>query len=239
MPYENISTNPPTYKYGYNNPVKYFDPDGHAPTDGCEYEGCTLPDFMDPDNTWIDEEGTYYTVDPKLIEQYPGASALEIGAFTVGGVTIVAVGPAVIEYVAAQVVWPALVEAGSTIASWLCLNDGDCTNEAQTATKVGRQAVNWLANQTNRVNHIINPNAGGRYRPGHDWSQLINYTGNHSQDYQALQPYLDTVVQYGASTTTHTGQTVFAATVNNIPIEVIGNMQNGVFVITDAWIVLP
>ena len=28
------------YSYSYNNPLKYTDPDGHAPTDGCEWEGC-------------------------------------------------------------------------------------------------------------------------------------------------------------------------------------------------------
>jgi hypothetical protein len=31
------------YMYGYNNPVKYQDPTGHRPTDGCDdYEGCSL-----------------------------------------------------------------------------------------------------------------------------------------------------------------------------------------------------
>lgn len=51
--------------------------------------------------------------------------------------------------------------------------------------------------------------------------------------------YLEAAVQYGQKITTSNGQTLFSATVNNIPIEVIGNIQNGIFVITDAWIVLP
>ncbi|HRQ37624.1 MAG TPA: RHS repeat-associated core domain-containing protein [Chloroflexota bacterium] len=235
-------TNPQSYNrysYGYNNPVKYQDPTGHRPTDGCEYEGCELDDYLDPNETWITAQGQVSLIDPVLAAQYPGDFTWEEALFTATGFVGISALPATVEYGVSQVVWPALVKAGGTIASWLCLKDGDCGNEAQAAANVGRQSINWLTNQANRVNHIINPNAGGKYRAGHDWSQLINYSGNQSQDYQALQPYLDAVVQHGASTTTATGQSVFAATVNNVPIEVIGNMQNGVFVITDAWIVLP
>ncbi|MFZ0548665.1 MAG: deaminase domain-containing protein [Candidatus Promineifilaceae bacterium] len=121
------------FSYVLNNPISFSDPSGHAPSDGCDYEGCNLPDFMDPDNTWIDDEGTYYTVDPKLIEEYPGASPTEVGVFFVGGMTVVAIGPTVIEYVAAQVIVPTIAQIGSTISSWLCL-DSDCTNELQALT---------------------------------------------------------------------------------------------------------
>ena len=46
------------FSYGYNNPVKYFDPDGHAPSDGCEYEGCAtdtddcIPQCNPGQNNW-------------------------------------------------------------------------------------------------------------------------------------------------------------------------------------------
>jgi filamentous hemagglutinin len=39
--------------------------------------------------------------------------------------------PTAIEYGVGQAAWPALVKAGGTIASWLCLRDGDCINEAR------------------------------------------------------------------------------------------------------------
>jgi RHS repeat-associated protein len=54
-------TNPQSfnrYSYGLNNPVKYTDPTGHRPTDGCEYEGCDLDDDLDPDKTWGEPDGT-------------------------------------------------------------------------------------------------------------------------------------------------------------------------------------
>lgn len=102
-----------------------------------------------------------------------------------------------------------------------------------------RHTVDWLSYQANRINHIMNPQAGGNYRPGHDWSQLINYTDDLAQDYQALQPYLNAVIQHGAQTTGHHGQTIYAATVNGVSIEVIGRIVKGVFTITDAYIVIP
>jgi RHS repeat-associated protein len=43
------------YSYSYNNPIKYSDPDGHMPTDGCEHAGC----LSDP-NTWLINFLKYY-----------------------------------------------------------------------------------------------------------------------------------------------------------------------------------
>ena len=155
------------------------------------------------------------------------------------GILALASGSVLVEYVVVDAALPTLIRLGNTIASWLCLNDGDCVNEVHEVTHISRQSINWLANQLNRVNHIVSPNAGGRYRPGHDWSQLINYSGNLTQDYEALQVYLDAIVQHGAQIVTANGQAIYAATVNGVPVEVIGNIIDGVFVITDAWIIMP
>jgi hypothetical protein len=71
------------YAYSYNSPVKYQDPTGHKPTDGCEYEGCSLPNSLNPDETWIDTDGQYYGNDPKLAEKYPGFYSVDaIGIHT-------------------------------------------------------------------------------------------------------------------------------------------------------------
>jgi RHS repeat-associated protein len=56
------------YAYVRNNPIISTDPSGHADTDGCEVqmESCSLPDFLNVNETWIDREGSYYTYDPKF-----------------------------------------------------------------------------------------------------------------------------------------------------------------------------
>jgi hypothetical protein len=68
---------------------------------------------------------------------------------------------------------------------------------------------------------------------------LIDYSDDLAQDYQALQPYLNAVIQNGAQSTGAYGTTVYAATVNGVPIEVIGRIVNGVFEIVDAYIITP
>jgi RHS repeat-associated protein len=131
-------TNPQSlnrYSYGYNNPVKYQDPTGHAPTRGCEYEGCDLDENLNPDETWITAQGQVSLIDPVLAAQYPGELTWEEVVFSVGGMAGVSALPTAIEYGVGQAAWPALVKAGGTIASWLCLRDGDCTNEASAATR--------------------------------------------------------------------------------------------------------
>jgi hypothetical protein len=75
-------------------------------------------------------EGSYHTIDPLLVEQFPGTPPGEVVAYTVGGMFVVAAAPTAVGYVAGEIAWPVLARAGSAVASWLCL-DGDCTNEIQ------------------------------------------------------------------------------------------------------------
>ncbi|GIK59108.1 MAG: hypothetical protein BroJett015_47710 [Chloroflexota bacterium] len=119
------------YAYVLNRPVKYQDPTGHRPTDGCEYEGCELDDYLDPNETWITAQGQVSLIDPVLAAQYPGDFTWEEALFTATGLVGFSALPAAVEYGVAQVALPALTKAVGTVASWLCLRDGDCTNEAQ------------------------------------------------------------------------------------------------------------
>lgn len=120
------------YTYSLNNPVRYTDPTGHRPSDGCEYEGCELDDYLDPNETWITAQGQVSLIDPVLAAQYPGELTWEEVAFSVGGMVGISALPAAIEYGIAQVAIPTLAKAGGMIASWLCLGDGNCGNEIQT-----------------------------------------------------------------------------------------------------------
>lgn len=83
---------------------------------------------MYADETWQGADGTYYPYDPALAAQYPGDLTWEEAAFTAGGLVGMAAFPIAVEYVAGQIVWPALTKTGGTIAGWFC-RDGDCTNE--------------------------------------------------------------------------------------------------------------
>ncbi len=54
------------YSYVLNRSVNFTDPSGHLPSDGCDYEGCDLPDYMNPDTTYavVDpESGTVILID--------------------------------------------------------------------------------------------------------------------------------------------------------------------------------
>ena len=59
------------YTYVLNSPINFSDPTGHRPSYGCEYEGCTLPNFINPDETWVDNSGQQYYYDPVLARNNP------------------------------------------------------------------------------------------------------------------------------------------------------------------------
>ena len=223
------------YSYARNNPINLVDPDGHCWGPASFIRGWNV------DTPWGTVGGgtNCNNIDMALaIVQHPEATAadkvwpsLYLG---VSGATVTT-GAAGAGLLACSAVATCTAAARTVagVGTTTC-SDGDCTNDAQVVTKVMRHAVDWLSSQTNRINHIMNPQAGGNYRPGHDWSQLINYTDDLAQDYRALQPYLNAVIQHGVQTTGQHGQTVYAATVNRVPIEVIGRIVKGVFTITDA-----
>jgi RHS repeat-associated protein len=64
-------TNPQSfnrYSYVLNNPLLYTDPTGHRPADGCAYEGCTLPNGLNPGTTWQTSDGTLTPWNPVVAE---------------------------------------------------------------------------------------------------------------------------------------------------------------------------
>jgi hypothetical protein len=98
-------------------------------------------------------EGSYHTIDPLLVEQFPGAPPGELVAYTVGGMFVVAAAPTAVGYVVGGIAWPVLARAGSAVASWLCL-DGDCTNEATGATDTVSSSLQRAARFWNRVTNF-------------------------------------------------------------------------------------
>jgi RHS repeat-associated protein len=55
------------YSYVNNRPLVAIDPTGHAPSDGCDYEGCSLLPGLDPDSTWLLPNGAIFHVDPNIV----------------------------------------------------------------------------------------------------------------------------------------------------------------------------
>ena len=205
------------YTYTLNSPLNYSDPTGHRPSDGCKYEGCTLPDFMNPNQTWQDANGTYLPYDPAISEQFLGDFTLEEAAFGVAGLAGVAAFPITAEYVAGQVIWPTLAKTGTAIVSWLCLGDGDCTNEVQSI-------------DPNKLNHIFG-------KVEHNLDQFLqSYGGDQEAAYQALQ------TEYSNLANNYTIQQLnqgVQVTVNGFNVTVTGTIVDGVARIGTAFIPPP
>lgn len=100
------------------------------PSDGCEYEGCTLVNGLNPNSTWQAPDGTQTPWDPIVAgaqDYNPITEAVIPGTVGLFGVAAL---PTATGYFAGEVAWPALVRGGKAIVSWLCL-DGNCLNEAE------------------------------------------------------------------------------------------------------------
>ncbi|MEZ4641683.1 MAG: hypothetical protein R3E31_02900 [Chloroflexota bacterium] len=141
------------YSYVFNRPLVLTDPSGHMPSDGCDYDGCSLPLGFDPDHTWatvdVDQNGTaiatYFPWDPFLAEAQdynPITEAVIPGTVGLFGVAAL---PTAVGYFAGEVIWPALVRGGQVIASLFCLNDYNCTNEIESGMNWVDQSIEALS----------------------------------------------------------------------------------------------
>jgi RHS repeat-associated protein len=221
------------YSYTINNPLKYTDPTGHQFTI-CEenFENCNLPNGLDPNSSWTLPNGKGYSlVDPNIPKEYTPTGELLVGGILVIGA---AAAPTVVGYVAGEIVWPTLVKVGQGIATWLC-GDLNCTNEIEAIQYIPQRAIDFLANQANRVNHIM--------QVRHGWDRLVPLTGNAAQDYQAIQPYIQMTVDLGnrvAVPGAPANVSQYTLLINGQQVVVRGiELANGAFQIADAWVVIP
>lgn len=109
-------------------------------------------------------DGTLVPWDPILAEAQnydPLTEAVLPGAAAIAGV---AAAPTILGYAAGEIAWPFLARAGSTVASWFCLNDGDCTNEAgsaintvQRSLRFWNRVTNFRGNKVYQRNDLIEP----------------------------------------------------------------------------------
>ncbi|MBX3053329.1 MAG: RHS repeat-associated core domain-containing protein [Caldilineaceae bacterium] len=65
------------FAYARNNPLKFSDPSGHRPDDGCETETCNYSDFL-PRDAWVHPDYGVTLVDPEYLKD--PVDALLIGA---------------------------------------------------------------------------------------------------------------------------------------------------------------
>ncbi|WP_448590917.1 hypothetical protein [Thermoflexus hugenholtzii] len=101
----------------------------------------------------------------------------EAALWTAGGVVVGATFGAGAQWVAGA--WGARVVAtAATVAT---------TTGAGAGASAGSRAVLWLEEQLPRVEHIM--------AQKHAWDRLINLSGDALQDYRAIQPFLQQVIE--------------------------------------------
>ena len=133
------------YSYGYNNSVKFWDPDGHFAWIPIAVAGGLLGGAIYGFGTQVASnlqnglnlgQALTTNIDPGTIALYAGAGAV-IGT----GLGVVAAGGA------------ALIGAASTTATALC-QDGDCTNEGTSALQLGEKAYEALLSDGDPTNEL-------------------------------------------------------------------------------------
>ena len=178
------------YSYGYNNPVKFVDTDGHFAWIPVAIAGGLIGGTIYGYGTQVYDnlkqgknlgQALTTNIDPGKVAMYAGAGAV-IGT----GLGLVAVG----------------AEAVAGTAGLFC-SDGNCTNEgravvdtvrsqqsyanqASTAGQTAQRTILWMEQQINRVQHIMDPK--------HGWSRLVEPSGDLLEDYRAVQPYLQEAI---------------------------------------------
>jgi hypothetical protein len=105
----------------------------------------------------------------------------EAALWTAGGVVVGATFGAGAQWVAGALGTEAAVTAGTAAT----------TAGAAASSPAGQRTILWLEEQLPRVEHIMTPK--------HAWDQLIPLSGNILQDYRAIQPYIEYVIQTGQS----------------------------------------
>jgi RHS repeat-associated protein len=201
------------FAYANNNPLRYTDPTGHTISCGDGEAGACGGETAES-RLW--ELRHYYL----NCQNGTGQNCPNVkGIITFTVLSLVSAGAAgpLIDLIGGYLVG---------LITPLCM-DGDCTNEVNSG-------IDFLSNQINKVRHIMDPK--------HAWGSLVNLTGNLSKDYEAIQPYIQQVIQNGASSqinTTPEGNPViqYVATINNMEVFVtVVRLANGVIQVTDAWV---
>jgi RHS repeat-associated protein len=101
------------------------------------------------------------------------------------------------------------------------------------ATTATGPTINFLENQLNRVNHIL--------QGKHNWDKLVQLSGNAQQDYKAIQPLLSQAMSTAGTqiSTNPQGQAImeFTTTIKGHQVVVRAlQIAQDVYQITDAWV---
>jgi RHS repeat-associated protein len=226
------------YSYVYNNPLKYTDPDGHfvflallavgvvgGLIGGAVYGyGHQVVENLD-EGMELGEALTT-NIDPVEVGGFTGVGGV-IGGLVGGGLWVAeqlatAAGLKLTEWILRH---PKLAEA-------LGIATTVVTNELMDADDDEVRTINWLADNLNKVSHILDPK--------HAWDRLVDLTGQLQQDYLAIQPYIEQALKGTGTkiydsilgpvmryTTTIGAETV---TVNAI------TLHDGTIMIENAWV---
>ena len=231
------------YAYTRNNPLKYVDPSGHCwgfasglrntfYQTTCQNIDAAVSIIRHTDASAEERALAVAYIGVEALAHgtaIVGTGIVAIGCLTGGGTVVCATGGSAITAASSDGDPTNEVQRVSQV---LCA-DGDCTNEARGAAHVAKRTIDFLADNANTVNHIM--------QPKHAWNRLINLGGNRAQDYQAIQPYLQQAVDNGLRTLLSSGSNVTAIqyvyTIEGETIILRGiELTNSVFQISDAWV---